>query len=184
MHTAGRITPSCTISVRLRSPPERSTLSGRRSSRASRPMALASLSMRACRVAAGSSPTSPTLPPAAAAASSECRLTPGTSTGFCSARNSPARARSQAGRPVSSRPSMVMEPAVTSVPGRPMSAWASVLLPEPLGPMITWTSPLRTVRSMPCRTSLPPAAACRPAHLEHVVGGLTATPRRRCRRPP
>ena len=57
---------------------------------------------------------------------------------------------------------MVMEPAVTSVPGRPMSAWASVLLPEPLGPMITWTSPLRTVRSMPCSTSLPPAEACRP----------------------
>ena len=61
---------------------------------------------------------------------------PGTSTGCCSARNSPARARCQAGSPTSSCPSMVMEPSVTSVPGRPISAWASVLLPEPLGPMI------------------------------------------------
>ena len=63
---------------------------------------------------------------------------------------------------------MVMEPEVTSVPGRPIRAWASVLLPEPLGPMITCTSPLRTVRSMPCRTSLPPAVACRSRDLEHV----------------
>ena len=70
---------------------------------------------------------------------------------------------------------MVMEPAVTSVPGRPMSAWASVLLPEPLGPMITWTSPLRTVRSMPCSTSLPPADACRSRTFEHVLGGHGST---------
>src|SRR6266545_4569916 len=31
---------------------------------------------------------------------------------------------------------------------------ASVLLPEPFGPMIAWTSPLRTMRSMPFRIGL------------------------------
>src|SRR5690348_6551517 len=32
---------------------------------------------------------------------------------------------------------------------------ASVLFPEPFGPMIAWTSPARTTRSMPFRISLP-----------------------------
>ena len=53
MQTAGRITPSWTISVRLRSPPERSTLSGRRSRRGSSPTALASSAMRSCSVGRG-----------------------------------------------------------------------------------------------------------------------------------
>ena len=53
---------------------------------------------------------------------------------------------------------------------RPMS------LPEPLGPMITWTSPLRTVRSMPCKTSLPPADACKP-RTSNTWSVLTAAPR-------
>src|SRR5512138_2349051 len=43
-----------------------------------------------------------------------------------------------------------------------MSTWASVDLPEPLGPMTAWTSPERTVRSMPRRISVPPTAARRP----------------------
>src|SRR6185295_5318714 len=38
---------------------------------------------------------------------------------------------------------------------------ASVLLPEPLGPIIAWTSPALTVRSMPRRISLPSTLACR-----------------------
>ena len=39
-----------------------------------------------------------------------------------------------------------------------MSAYASVVLPEPLGPMIAWTSPFPTVRSIPLRISLSGAA--------------------------
>src|SRR5947207_633680 len=39
--------------------------------------------------------------------------------------------------------------------------WASVLLPEPLGPITAWTSPGLTVRSMPRRISLPSTRACR-----------------------
>src|SRR2546428_11089845 len=38
---------------------------------------------------------------------------------------------------------------------------ASVLLPEPLGPMIACTSPARTTRSMPRRIGLPSTATCR-----------------------
>src|SRR5271157_1752513 len=40
-----------------------------------------------------------------------------------------------------------------------MSAYASVVLPEPLGPMMAWTSPLRTVRSIPLRISWSGCAA-------------------------
>src|SRR2546430_11557171 len=36
-----------------------------------------------------------------------------------------------------------------------MTVRASVLLPEPFGPMIACTSPLRTTRSIPFRISLP-----------------------------
>src|SRR2546427_1452492 len=36
-----------------------------------------------------------------------------------------------------------------------MIASESVLLPEPFGPMIAWTDPLSTVRSMPLRMGLP-----------------------------
>src|SRR5918995_1365562 len=43
-----------------------------------------------------------------------------------------------------------------------MRTCASVDLPEPLGPMIAWTSPDRTVRSMPRRISLPATPARRP----------------------
>ena len=68
------------------------------------------LAHAACRSLPGPGRRRPRCRSAAAAASSECRPTPGTSTGCWRARNSPARARSQAGRPTSSRPSMVMEP--------------------------------------------------------------------------
>ena len=42
-----------------------------------------------------------------------------------------------------------MRPAVTSYSGEPSSVVASVDLPEPLGPMMAWTSPAATVRSTP-----------------------------------
>src|SRR5216684_1652396 len=38
---------------------------------------------------------------------------------------------------------------------------ASVLLPEPFGPMIAWTSPLFTTRSMPFRIGLPSTSTWR-----------------------
>ena len=55
-------------------------------------------------------------------------------------------------------PSRVTDPPRTSYPGRPISTWASVLFPDPLGPMTAWTSPLRTVRETP-RQDLPPRDA-------------------------
>src|SRR6266852_205276 len=42
-----------------------------------------------------------------------------------------------------------------------MTVSASVLLPEPFGPMIACTSPLRTTRSIPLRISLPSTVTCR-----------------------
>src|SRR5580765_8796789 len=43
-----------------------------------------------------------------------------------------------------------------------MIAFANVDLPDPLGPMIAWTSPWGTVRSIPFRISLPSTVACSP----------------------
>src|SRR5215813_14793879 len=45
--------------------------------------------------------------------------------------------------------------------GCPASTWAKVLLPEPFGPITAWTSPARTVRSMPRRISWLPTWTCR-----------------------
>ena len=56
MQTAGRSTPSWTISVRLRSPPERSTLSGPAQQLGSRPTALASSTMRSAERGVGLAP--------------------------------------------------------------------------------------------------------------------------------
>ena len=56
------------------------------------------------------------------------------------------------GRPVGDvvAPEAIVPP-VTSYSGEPISVAARVLLPEPLGPMMAWTSPAPTVRSRPFR---------------------------------
>ena len=84
-------------------------------------------------------------------------LTPGTSTGYCMARNRPARARSSTVIARTSSPSSVTVPEVTWYFGWPASEYASVDLPEPFGPMIAWVSPLPTVRSTPRRICLGPS---------------------------
>ena len=56
----------------------------------------------------------------------------------------PALARSSAGQSVTSSPRNVMVPAVTSYSGEPSRVLPSVLLPEPLGPMMACTSPALT----------------------------------------
>ena len=65
----------------------------------------------------------------------------------------PALARSSVGHSVTSSPWKWTLPAVTSYSGDPRRVLPSVLLPDPLGPMIAWTSPAFTVRSSPRRIS-------------------------------
>ena len=77
--------------------------------------------------------------------------TPGISTGYWNARKRPARARSCGSISSRERPSKVTVPAVAWYPGCPVSTFASVLLPEALGPMIAWTSPSGSSRSTPLR---------------------------------
>ena len=79
--------------------------------------------------------------------------TPGTSTGYCIARNSPARARSSTVIASTSCPSSRIWPWVTVYFGWPAIEYASVDLPDPFGPMIACVSPDETVRSTPCRIS-------------------------------
>src|SRR5713226_4152467 len=52
---------------------------------------------------------------------------------------------------------------------------ASVLLPEPLGPMIAWTSPERMTRSIPLRISLPSTVTCRSVISRSGTGVLLLT---------
>src|SRR3954452_6571792 len=88
-------------------------------------------------------------------------VTPGTATGYWNAMNRPATARSSGSASVMSLPSKRIWPSVTSKPGWPMIALASVDLPEPLGPISVWISPERTNRSTPLRICLSPAATWR-----------------------
>src|SRR5215208_7059488 len=88
-------------------------------------------------------------------------VTPGTATGYWKAMNRPARARSSGSASVMSSPSKRISPSVTSRPGWPMIALASVDLPDPFGPIIAWISPERTWRSTPLRICFSPAATCR-----------------------
>src|SRR5439155_15922235 len=79
--------------------------------------------------------------------------TPGMAAGYWKARNRPACARSSGSASVMSSPRKVIVPSVTSYDGWPMIVEASVDLPEPLGPMSAWISPLLTSRSTPLRMS-------------------------------
>src|ERR1700752_5142570 len=87
---------------------------------------------------------------------------PRISTGYWNARNTPSRARSSGGSSSRSLPSYFAEPPRTSYAGWPARTWASVLLPDPFGPMMAWTSPSRIVRSTPLRISFPATATRRP----------------------
>ncbi len=71
------------------------------------------------------------------------------------------RARSSIGSDNMSRPRNSAEPSVTVNFSLPDSTEASVLLPEPLGPIMACTSPALTVRSIPFNISLSPTDACR-----------------------
>ena len=89
-------------------------------------------------------------------------VTPGISIGYWKARKIPACARSSGAISSRSRPSYVTEPAVTSNAGFPARTCASVLFPEPFGPMIAWISPFFRERSTPLRISFSPAEAFSP----------------------
>ena len=84
--------------------------------------------------------------------------TPGTSTGYCIARNRPAFARSSTDISRTSSPSRVTVPDVIVYFGCPAIEYARVDLPEPFGPMIAWVSPDLIVRSTPLRISIAPCS--------------------------
>src|ERR1035438_758337 len=73
----------------------------------------------------------------------------------------PSRARSSGDIASRSLPPYTTSPAVTWYRSRPDRTCASVLLPEPLGPMMACTSPALMDRSMPLRISRPATLACR-----------------------
>ncbi len=84
-------------------------------------------------------------------------VTPGMATGYWKAMKRPMRERSSGSASVMSSPLKRIWPSVTSRVGWPMMTLASVDLPEPLGPIRAWISPLFTARSRPLRISLSPA---------------------------
>src|SRR3954465_2442643 len=88
-------------------------------------------------------------------------VTPGIATGYWKAMKRPATARASGSASVMSSPSKMIWPSVTSRFGWPMIGFASVDLPEPLGPIRAWNSPERTCRSTPRRMDFSPALTCR-----------------------
>src|SRR5215213_9919533 len=73
----------------------------------------------------------------------------------------PALARSSAGQFVTSSPRKWIVPAVISYSGDPSRVFPSVLLPEPLGPMMACTSPAPTVSERPLMICLPATSTWR-----------------------
>jgi hypothetical protein len=80
--------------------------------------------------------------------------TPGISTGYWKARKTPFCARTSGSISSRSWPLYVTDPPVTVYAGCPASTCASVLFPDPFGPITACTSPGFTVRLMPRRISL------------------------------
>src|SRR5215831_19428714 len=80
-------------------------------------------------------------------------VTPGTSTGYCMARNRPALARASTLIASTFSPSSETDPLVPWYFGWPAMEYASVDLPEPFGPMIAWVCPAATVRLTPRKIS-------------------------------
>src|SRR5438132_705944 len=73
----------------------------------------------------------------------------------------PSPARSSGAMSRRFLPSKRTSPSVTSKASLPVSTPARVLLPDPLGPIMAWTSPAFTVRLMPRRISLSATLAWR-----------------------
>src|ERR1700722_3631557 len=162
MHRLGSKSAICKISLRFFSPPEKPTLTPRRSMSCGMFSRVAtsrtflrksgvenSLSPRALRWAFS------------AVRRNVMVATPGISTGYWNARNTPFAERSSGD--ISKRPSPLnrISPPVTSSPGLPAMTWLSVDLPEPFGPMMACTSPRFTVSERPWRISRSSTPTCR-----------------------
>src|SRR6195952_3047311 len=155
--TFGRSSDICRISWRFFSPPEKPSLTLRSANvgSISRSVIAVLTSLTHLRIG-GASPRT-----AGAAVRRKFEVdTPGISTGYCMARNKPARARASTVMASTSSPSRVTVPEVTWYFGWPASEYANVDLPEPFGPMIAWVSPELTVRSTPRRISCGPSSVC------------------------
>src|SRR4051795_12289463 len=138
------------ISARFFSPPENPSLSGREvndRSTSSRSAACWSFSPNSLTRIGSSRPV------LMAMRRKFAIETPGIATGYWKAKKRPAWARSSGSAAVMSSPLKVIVPSVISYSGWPMIVEASVDLPEPLGPMRAWSSPLETDRSTPLRIS-------------------------------
>ena len=164
----GASTASCRVSLRFFSPPDRSTLSGRWSSARSQADALAP--RRRAR-----SSTSSTAPPRAASASRQhvVERHAGHLGRVLHHEVQPGRGalpRRQGEHVDAVEGDRAAEHLVAGLAHDRLPD--SVLLPAPFGPITAWTSPLDTVRSMPRRISLPPAATRR----SRISSVLTLSP--------
>src|SRR5919205_1167316 len=152
----------CRISWRFFSPPEKPSLTLRSAKAES--ISSRSISLLTSLTQVRSFGASPLTAVAAVRRKFDTE-TPGTSTGYCMARNRPARARSSTVMASTSSPSRVTVPPVIVYFGWPAIEYARVDLPDPFGPMIACVSPERTVRSTPRRISLvsapSPTVTCR-----------------------
>src|SRR5712692_7709035 len=160
----GRNMCICRISRRFFSPPENPSFTERviKESSTPRSFIFSARSLRNCGMGMSCFSISPV--PSGFGAASRALIavrrkfateTPGIADGYWNARKTPARARASTGSFRRFTPSRRTWPRSTLYLGWPMIASERVLLPEPFGPMIAWTEPLSTWRSIPLRIVLP-----------------------------
>ncbi len=156
MANLGSRTAIWKISLRFFSPPEKPSLSERFKSESFifTSLAFSRTMRRNCAASSGASPRYLRIS-LTAVFKKLMVVTPGISTGYWKARKMPSAARSSGARSSKSLPSKSTLPLVISYSSRPANTEARVLLPEPLGPMMAWTSPGFTVKSIPRNISLP-----------------------------
>src|SRR6218665_2753918 len=151
----GPSSSSCRISLRFFSPPENPSLMLRSANAAS--IRRRAIDSRTSLIHVRTDGASPEI----AVFAVEIKLvtvTPGISTGYCIARKIPARARSSTDITSTLSPSSRISPLTTVYFGWPEIVYASVDLPEPLGPIIAWISPSAIARSTPRRISRSPCS--------------------------
>src|SRR5262249_25215151 len=161
-HNRGCNSAICRISLRFFSPPEKPTLTPRRSISCSMPSLPATSRTRLRKSGVESSSSPRFLRCALSAVRRKVMVaTPGISNGYWKARKRPRAARSSGGSARMSSPSSKTSPCVTAYSSLPASTCASVDLPEPFGPIRACTLPRPTESSSPLRIFLPSTSTCR-----------------------
>ena len=172
----------CRISARFISPPENPSLRYRLAKESSTPSCaiFSRSSLRNSRIGINSLSSDPFVPLERVALTAIRRkfakLTPGMAVGYWNARNKPNFALSFASISIISTPLKITSPESISYDGCPINPFASVLFPDPFGPMSACTSPCLTERFNPFIMGVPLTLICRSLIVRSLLISWLLTP--------